>query len=42
MYNVIQTIEHFVIFDDDDAGEGSDNMLEGREKGCSHLAPLRR
>ena len=31
---MIHTIEHFLIFDDDDAGEGSDNMLEGdkREK----------
>ena len=34
MYNVIHTTEHFVIFDEGDAGDGSDNMLEGdiREK----------
>ena len=26
-------MEHFVIFDDDDAGDGSDNMLEGDKRG---------
>ena len=26
-------MEHFVIFDDDDAGDGSDKMLEGTREG---------
>ena len=36
VYTMWYTMEHFVIFDNDDAGDGSDNMLEGdksRKKG---------
>ena len=28
-----QCVLHFVIFDEDDAGDGSDNMLEGDKRG---------
>ena len=30
---MLHTKEHFVIFDDDDAGDGRDNMLEGAREG---------
>ena len=38
---MLHTIEHFVIFDDDDAGDGRDNMLEGDKRGKKGAATWR-